>query len=63
MDNASFHKGLDMQRIIEAADHTLVYLPPYSPDFNKIEKKWAQAKSVRRKRQCSIETLFLDLNI
>ena len=58
MDNASFHKGKDMQKIIEDAGHTLLYLPPYSPDLNPTEKKWAQAKKIRRKTGCSIDQLF-----
>lgn len=40
LDNASFHKGTVMQAIIEAAGHTLLYLPAYSPDLNPIERKW-----------------------
>ncbi|WP_420836490.1 transposase [Candidatus Fukatsuia symbiotica] len=39
----------------------LEYLPTYSPDLNPIEHKWAQAKALRRKRQCDIDTLFLTL--
>jgi transposase len=58
MDNASFHKGKDMQKIIQDAGHTLLYLPPYSPDLNPIEKKWAQAKQIRRSTSCSIDQLF-----
>lgn len=58
MDNASFHKGLEMQKAIENAGHILLYLPPYSPHLNPIEHKWAQAKSIRRKTGCSIEQLF-----
>lgn len=58
MDNASFHKNLAMQQSIKNAGHTLLYLPPYSPDLNPIEKKWAQAKAKRRQIQCSIEELF-----
>ena len=45
MDNARFHKRSLMQKAIEEAGQTLLYLPPYSPDLNPIEKKWAQAKS------------------
>jgi hypothetical protein len=44
MDNASFHKRQDIQEAIAQAGHILEYLPPYSPDLNPIEKKWAQAK-------------------
>lgn len=58
MDNASFHKGILMQKAIAEAGHILLYLPPYSPDLNPIEHKWAQAKSIRRKKKCSILQLF-----
>jgi len=58
MDNATFHKQSEMQEALAAAGHTLLYLPPYSPDLNPIEKKWAHAKSIRRKFNCSIDSLF-----
>ena len=58
MDNASFHKSKNMQEGIKAAGHILEYLPPYSPDLNPIEHKWAQAKSQRRKYRCGIDELF-----
>lgn len=60
MDSASFHKGKEMKDAIEKSGHTLLYLPTYSPDLNPIEKKWAQAKSIRRSLNCDIETLFLN---
>ena len=63
MDNASFHKGMTMQQALEKAGHKLVYLPPYSPDLNPIENKWAQSKAIRRKKQCSISQLFLNSSI
>ena len=44
MDNASFHKSPIIKNLIEAAGCTLVYLPPYSPDLNPIEKFWANLK-------------------
>ncbi len=58
MDNAKFHKSLELKNIIEKAGHKLEYLPAYSPDLNPIEKKWAQAKSKRRKYRCNVDTLF-----
>ena len=60
MDNAAFHKNKDMQNDFKNAGHILEYLPPYSPDLNPIEPKWAQAKSIRRKYNCSIDQLFSD---
>ena len=58
MDNATFHKRQDIQTAIAHAGHTLEYLPPYSPDLNDIEPKWAQAKVIRRREGCSVEQLF-----
>jgi len=60
MDNAAFHKRADIRQAIEGAGHVLEFLPPYSPDLNPIEHKWAQAKAARRRRNCSIEELFAD---
>lgn len=58
MDNATFHKRKDIQHLIEKAGHTLLFLPPYSPDLNPIEHKWAELKAKRRKEHCSVEFLF-----
>jgi len=58
MDNATFHKGQDMMKALEQAGHTLLYLPPYSPDLNPIEHKWAQAKAIRKQLECNIEDLL-----
>jgi len=49
MDNLSAHKGCQVQDAIEAAGARLLYLPPYSPDFNPIEKAFSKLKSVLRK--------------
>lgn len=59
MDNATFHKRLDMKEIIQDNNHTLLFLPPYSPDLNPIEHKWSEAKSIRRKERCSVDDLFI----
>ena len=45
MDNLSSHKGQKVRERIEAAGASLFYLPPYSPDFNPIEKRLRQAQS------------------
>jgi transposase len=49
-DNATFHKGGRIQSLIEAAGCQLQYLPPYSPDLNKIERCWSWLKSRIRKQ-------------
>jgi transposase len=45
VDNATFHHGGRIAQLIEAAGAQVVYLPPYSPDLNRIEKCWAWLKS------------------
>jgi transposase len=49
MDNLSSHKGLAVRQAIEAAGARLLYLPPYSPDFNPIENAFAKLKALLRK--------------
>ncbi len=44
MDNATFHKSLKTKNLIEQAGCHLLFLPPYSPDLNPIEKFWAKLK-------------------
>jgi transposase len=49
MDNLSSHKGPRTRALIEAAGASLLYLPPYSPDFNPIENAFAKLKALLRK--------------
>jgi transposase len=49
MDNLGSHKGAGVREAIEAAGATLLYLPPYSPDFNPIENAFAKLKALLRK--------------
>jgi transposase len=58
MDNASFHKSSSVKQLIHDNRHTLIFLPPYSPDLNPIEHKGTQAKVIRKHRLCSIDELF-----
>ena len=49
MDNLPAHKHADIPMLIEAAGASLLYLPPYSPDFNLIENAFAKLKAFLRK--------------
>jgi len=49
MDNLSSHKGPKVRALIEAVGAKLLYLPPYSPDFNPIEKLFSKLKALLRK--------------
>src|SRR3712207_5165921 len=48
-DNLPAHKGRLVHEAIEAAGASLVFLPPYSPDFNPIENAFAKLKALLRK--------------
>lgn len=49
MDNLSSHKRPAVRELIEAAGATMMFLPPYSPDFNPIEMAFAKLKALLRK--------------
>ena len=48
MDNLSAHKVTGVRQLIEAAGACLLYLPPYSPDFNPIENVFTKLKALLR---------------
>jgi transposase len=49
LDNLSSHKRSEVRTLLEGAGCRLVYLPPYSPDFNPIELAFAKLKALLRK--------------
>lgn len=49
MDNAAFHRKKQLISIAQNYHHEIIFLPPYSPNLNPIEKFWALLKSKLRK--------------
>jgi transposase len=45
MDNARFHRKAELERIAKFYGFKIIWLPPYSPDKNPIEKLWANLKN------------------
>jgi transposase len=59
MDNLGSHKRPGVHAAIEAAGARLLYLPPYSPDFNPIENAFSKLKALLRKAaERSVEGLW-----
>lgn len=59
MDNASFHKGSETTRLIAQTGVSLLFLPPYSPELNPIEKDFANIKRrYQYNRETSIEHII-----
>ena len=49
LDNAAFHRKSRLRELAKKADCEILFLPPYSPDLNPIEKYWAWLKRQLRK--------------
>ncbi len=54
MDNMRSHHVKAVKDVIEKAGMVLLYLPPYSPDFNPIEKMWSKIKAILRKMKIRV---------
>ena len=57
IDHATFHKGGRIEELVKAAGCEIWYLPPYSPDLNKIERCWSWLKSRIRQQLEHFHTL------
>jgi transposase len=57
LDNLSSHKTDEVQKMIRQVGADVWFLPPYSPDFNPIEKMWSKIKEYLRqvKARCTEE--------
>lgn len=62
MDNAAFHKSQNTRAIIEEAGCDLIFLPPYSPDLNPIEKFWANLKKKIKHSIAHFDSLALAID-
>ena len=61
MDNLPAHKVTGVRQAIEAAGACLLYLPPYSPDFNPIEMAFSKLKVLLRKAAARTITELWDV--
>ena len=60
MDNLSSHKSPQVRRLIQQREASLVYLPPYSPDLNPIEKMWSKVKELLRGAKARTEEALIE---
>lgn len=51
MDNLGAHRGDRVRELVEARGCSLLFLPPYSPDFSPIEEAFSKVKALLRKAQ------------
>ena len=66
MDNAAFHRKRRLALIAVKHGHTIIFLPPYAPEFNPIENFWAWIKvklrNVLTQFDCLDEALWYSFN-
>ena len=60
MDNLTAHKGERVRELIEGRGCQLLYLPPYSPDFNPIEQAFSKIKGLLRKAEARSRQALVD---
>jgi transposase len=60
MDNLSAHKGGRVKEILEGAGCELLYLPPYSPDFNPIEQAFSKVKGSLRRAEARTREVLIE---
>ena len=58
MDNLSAHRNATVQRSIEQAGASILFTPPYSPEFNPIEEAWAKLKDILRRAETRTRDAF-----
>lgn len=64
LDNLSSHKVSGVKTAITSAGATLLYLPPYSPDLNPIEKFFSKLKALlRRAAKRSVDALWTTIGM
>ena len=60
MDNLSSHKSGRVKDLIEQRGCELIYLPPYSPDFNPIEQAFSKIKNLLREARARVHEALVE---
>jgi transposase len=60
MDNLSAHKGSRVRELVKERGCKLLYLPPYSPDFNPIEQAFSKVKGLLRRAEARTREALIE---
>jgi transposase len=60
MDNLSVHKSERVRELLEREGVEVLYLPPYSPDFNPIEEAFSKIKNLLRKAGARLREALIE---
>ncbi|MDQ3913519.1 MAG: transposase [Actinomycetota bacterium] len=61
MDNLSAHKGERVREMIEGRGCELLYLPPYSPEYNPIEQAFSKVKGLLRRAEARTRVILIEV--
>jgi transposase len=61
MDNLCAHKTQKVRGLVEGGGCELLYLPPYSPDFNPIEEAVSKIKGILRKAEACVREVLVEV--
>jgi len=56
LDNLGAHRASRIEEIAKACGATVLWLPPYSPDFSPIELMWSKVKAYLKKVKARTQT-------
>jgi transposase len=59
-DNLAAHKGEEVRELVEARGCAVLFLPPYSPDYNPIEEAFSKIKDLLRKAQARTREMLIE---
>ncbi len=60
LDNLNAHKGERVRRLVEARGASLLFLPPYSPDFSPIEEAFSKLKALLRQAKARTKEALVE---
>jgi transposase len=60
MDNLSAHKCQEVRQLIEARGCELLFVPPYSPDYNPIKEAFSKIKALLRKAEARTREALIE---
>jgi len=60
MDNLQVHKSTKVRKLVESAGASVLFLPPYSPDFSPIEEAFSKIKAILRKIEARTQETLVE---
>ncbi len=60
MDNLQVHKSKKVRKLIESVGASVLFLPPYSPDFSPIEEAFSKIKAILRRIEARTQETLVE---